>query len=171
MKLKKIGKSIVMLLIIIPVSSLITVNAQELKAGRDPVMLQRQQMEQKEQEQKAQEQKRAEQTAQEQKAQEQKTQDRLRTRDQTNGENQVRLGGQTGERANASGSQSQTAPGGKRGSQPGGTSAVPAKKIQGARPDWSKAKGARPASIERPSGSRIPKGAGRPAGARGPGRR
>jgi len=83
MKLKKIGKSIVMLLIIIPVSSLITVNAQELKAGRDPVMLQRQQMEQKEQEQKAQEQKRAEQTAQEQKAQEQKTQDRLRTRDQT----------------------------------------------------------------------------------------
>jgi uncharacterized protein YxeA len=53
--------------------------------------------------------------------------------------------------------------------QTGNASGV--KKVQSARPDWSKARGARPASIERPSGSRIPKGAGRPAGAKGPGRR
>ena len=53
--------------------------------------------------------------------------------------------------------------------QTGSTSAV--KKVQSAKPDWSKARGARPASVERPSGSRIPKGAGRPGGAKGPGRR
>jgi hypothetical protein len=45
------------------------------------------------------------------------------------------------------------------------------KQVSGARPDWSKSRGARPASVERPSGSRIPKGVGRPGGARGPGRR
>jgi hypothetical protein len=52
-----------------------------------------------------------------------------------------------------------------------GANASGVKKVQSARPDWSKARGARPASIERPSGSRIPKGAGKPAGAKGPGRR
>ena len=45
------------------------------------------------------------------------------------------------------------------------------KQVRSARPDWSKARGARPASVERPSGSRIPKGVGRPAGAKGPGRK
>ncbi|MDF1558994.1 MAG: hypothetical protein P1P83_02190 [Bacteroidales bacterium] len=55
--------------------------------------------------------------------------------------------------------------------QPQSGNASGVKKVQSARPDWSKARGARPASIERPSGSRIPKGAGRPAGAKGPGRR
>jgi hypothetical protein len=45
------------------------------------------------------------------------------------------------------------------------------KQVSGARPDWSKSRGARPASVERPSGSRIPKGVGRPGGARGPGKR
>lgn len=45
------------------------------------------------------------------------------------------------------------------------------KQVRGARPDWSKAKGARPPSVERPSGSRIPKGVGKPGGARGPGKR
>jgi uncharacterized protein YxeA len=45
------------------------------------------------------------------------------------------------------------------------------KKVQSARPDWSKARGARPPSVERPSGSRIPKGVGKPGGAKGPGKR
>lgn len=45
------------------------------------------------------------------------------------------------------------------------------KQVLSARPDMSKAKGARPPSIVRPSGSRIPKGVGRPGGAGGPGRR
>lgn len=45
------------------------------------------------------------------------------------------------------------------------------KKVKSARPDWSKARGARPASVERPSGSRMPKGVGRPGGIKGPGRR
>ncbi len=55
----------------------------------------------------------------------------------------------------------------KAQSQKGNASGV--KQIRSARPDWSKAKGARPASVERPSGSRIPKGAGKPHGAKGPG--
>ena len=45
------------------------------------------------------------------------------------------------------------------------------KQVRGARPDWSKAKGARPPSVERPSGSRIPKGVGKPGGAKGVGKR
>jgi len=40
------------------------------------------------------------------------------------------------------------------------------KKVNSAKPDWSKAKGARP-NIVRPSGSGIPKGAGKPGGAGG----
>lgn len=52
-----------------------------------------------------------------------------------------------------------------------GSNATGIKKVNGARPDWSKARGARPASVERPSGSRIPKGVGKPGGAKGPGRR
>jgi len=54
-------------------------------------------------------------------------------------------------------------------SQKGNANGV--KKVNSARPDWSKARGARPASVERPSGSRIPKGAGKPGGAKGPGRK
>ena len=54
-------------------------------------------------------------------------------------------------------------------SQKGNANGV--KQVHSARPDWSKAKGARPASVERPSGSRIPKGAGKPRGAKGPGGR
>jgi len=38
------------------------------------------------------------------------------------------------------------------------------KQVKGARPDWSKSKGARP-NITRPSGSAVPKGAGKPGGA------
>lgn len=45
------------------------------------------------------------------------------------------------------------------------------KKVTSARPDMSKAKGARPGSIVRPAGSRLPKGVGRPGGAAGRGRR
>ena len=41
----------------------------------------------------------------------------------------------------------------------------PVKQVKSARPDMSKSKGARPPDIVRPSGSRIPKGVGRPAGA------
>ena len=44
------------------------------------------------------------------------------------------------------------------------------KKVASARPDMSKAKGARPGSIVRPAGSRLPKGVGRPGGAPGRGR-
>ncbi len=54
-------------------------------------------------------------------------------------------------------------------SQKGNASGV--KQVNSARPDWSKARGARPASVERPSGSRIPKGVGRPGGTKGPGRK
>lgn len=39
------------------------------------------------------------------------------------------------------------------------------KQVKGKRPDMSKAKGARPPMIVRPSGSGIPKGVGKPGGA------
>jgi uncharacterized protein YxeA len=55
----------------------------------------------------------------------------------------------------------------KSQSQKGNAAGV--KQVNSARPDWSKARGARPASVERPSGSRIPKGVGKPHGAKGPG--
>lgn len=45
------------------------------------------------------------------------------------------------------------------------------KQVKGARPDMSKARGARPAYIERPVGSGIPKGIGRPGGAIKPGKK
>lgn len=45
------------------------------------------------------------------------------------------------------------------------------KKVKGSNPDMSKAKGARPPYIVRPSGSATPKGAGKPGGAIKPGRR
>lgn len=44
------------------------------------------------------------------------------------------------------------------------------KQVKGARPDMSKARGARPPDIERPSGSRIPRGVGKPGGAMKPGK-
>ena len=43
------------------------------------------------------------------------------------------------------------------------------KQVKSARPDMSKARGARPPDIVRPSGSRIPNGIGRPSGAVRPG--
>ena len=45
------------------------------------------------------------------------------------------------------------------------------KQVKSARPDMSKARGARPPQIERPAGSRIPRGVGRPGGAFKPGKR
>ena len=51
-----------------------------------------------------------------------------------------------------------------------GNGAASIKQVKSARPDMSRAKGARPPDIIRPSGSRIPKGVGRPAGAGKPGR-
>jgi len=58
---------------------------------------------------------------------------------------------------------------GNQGNQPGypgkGNASQKIKQVKGARPDMSKARGARPPVIVRPSGSRIPKGVGRPAGA------
>ena len=46
-----------------------------------------------------------------------------------------------------------------------GNSLKTIKQVKGARPDMTKARGARPPSIVRPSGSGIPRGAGRPGGA------
>jgi hypothetical protein len=43
------------------------------------------------------------------------------------------------------------------------------KKVKAARPDMSRARGARPPNIVRPTGSRIPNGIGKPAGAVRPG--
>lgn len=40
----------------------------------------------------------------------------------------------------------------------------PVKQIKGGRPDMSRARGARPPSVVRPSGSGIPKGVGKPGG-------
>jgi hypothetical protein len=45
------------------------------------------------------------------------------------------------------------------------------KRLKTARPDMNKARGARPPDIVRPSGSRIPRGMGRPGGANMPGKR
>jgi hypothetical protein len=45
------------------------------------------------------------------------------------------------------------------------------KQIRSAKPDMTRASGARPPQIERPSGSRIPRGVGRPGGAVRPGKR
>jgi hypothetical protein len=44
------------------------------------------------------------------------------------------------------------------------------KQVKAARPDMNKARGARPPDIVRPTGSRIPKGVGKPTGAVRPGR-
>lgn len=52
-----------------------------------------------------------------------------------------------------------------------GTKSQTIKQVKSARPDMSKARGARPPDIVRPNGSRIPKGVGRPAGAAIPGRK
>ena len=50
------------------------------------------------------------------------------------------------------------------GQKADGSDAV--KQVNGARPDMSKARGARPPDIVRPSGSGVPRGMGKPGGAR-----
>jgi hypothetical protein len=47
----------------------------------------------------------------------------------------------------------------------GGNNNGSVKQVKSARPDMSRSRGARPPDIVRPSGSRIPRGVGRPAGA------
>jgi len=49
--------------------------------------------------------------------------------------------------------------------QANGRAGKAVKQVKGSRPDMSKAKGARPPLIVRPSGSGVPKGVGKPAGA------
>jgi len=55
--------------------------------------------------------------------------------------------------------------------QDNGDKAGSVKQVKSNRPDMSRSRGARPPDIVRPSGSRIPKGVGRPAGAGRHGRR
>ncbi len=49
--------------------------------------------------------------------------------------------------------------------QTNGQAGKAVKQVKGSRPDMSKAKGARPPMIVRPSGSGVPKGVGKPGGA------
>jgi len=58
-----------------------------------------------------------------------------------------------------------TAKGNAYGQTNGTNTAKTVKQVMGGRPDMSKAKGARPPMIVRPSGSGIPKGVGKPGGA------
>jgi hypothetical protein len=51
-----------------------------------------------------------------------------------------------------------------RENAPGANGANAVKQVQGARPDMSKARGARPPNIVRPSGSSVPRGMGKPGG-------
>lgn len=57
------------------------------------------------------------------------------------------------------------AAGGNAYGQANGRAGKAVKQVRGNRPDMSKAKGARPPMIVRPSGSGVPKGVGRPGGA------
>ena len=60
--------------------------------------------------------------------------------------------------------QAQAARGNANG-QANGKAGKAVKQVRGSRPDMSKAKGARPPMIVRPSGSGVPKGVGKPGGA------
>lgn len=60
--------------------------------------------------------------------------------------------------------QAQAASGNANG-QANGRAGKAVKQVKGSRPDMSKAKGARPPMIVRPSGSGVPKGVGKPGGA------
>lgn len=54
---------------------------------------------------------------------------------------------------------------GNANGQANGKTGKAVKQVRGSRPDMSKAKGARPPMIVRPSGSGVPKGVGKPGGA------
>ncbi len=60
---------------------------------------------------------------------------------------------------------------GNQGNANGNAANKGIKQVKGARPDMTRARGARPPQIERPSGSRIPRGIGKPGGAIKPGKR
>jgi len=66
----------------------------------------------------------------------------------------------------ASNAMEQKANGPENGGQAGKNNpSTSVKRIRGGRPDWSRARGARPPSVVRPSGSGMPKGVGKPGGA------
>lgn len=67
--------------------------------------------------------------------------------------------GNTGNQSSRGNNNQQSANAGKNNSSQG------VKKVNGARPDMSKARGARPPSIVRQSGSGVPRGMGKPGGA------
>ena len=68
------------------------------------------------------------------------------------------------ERQNLGESDEQKAKGNAYGQTKMNNASKSVKQVKGKRPDMSKAKGARPPVIVRPSGSGIPKGVGRPGG-------
>lgn len=78
-------------------------------------------------------------------------QNQTRNQNQNQARNQGVEQGQGNQNANANGNA-------------GAKAAGNVKQVKSARPDWSKAKGARP-NIVRPAGSNIPKGVGKPGGA------
>ena len=67
--------------------------------------------------------------------------------------------------ANQQNANQKTAKGNAYGQANGTNATITVKQVKGGRPDMSKAKGARPPMIVRPSGSGIPKGVGKPGGA------
>ncbi|HNR40696.1 MAG TPA: hypothetical protein PKL65_00560 [Bacteroidales bacterium] len=138
----KTAKKILMLLITISVTSFL-LNGQAVRVHQDTAVMVRQEGQTQEQTGAA---------------------ERPGRQNQTWSQNHAGQDGRAGNRTKVSA-------GNSGGSQPREANAGEVKKIRGARPDWSRARGARPASVERPSGSRIPKGAGKPGGAKGPGRR
>lgn len=167
--LMKITKNIITMLFSVLISSGLAV-AQQNPAGVDTAKVRLQQREQQ-QEQARSEGQSAEQNrnqAQSQEGQGNQAQNQAAQGNQTGtqAQNQAAQGNQTGNQA-----QNQAATNRPASAQSQGANGSGVKKIQGARPDWSKARGARPASVERPSGSRVPKGAGKPGGAKGPGKR
>ncbi len=85
----------------------------------------------------------------------QKTEKQTQSKEQSGTENQVRE--QSGNREQAQGQAKKSSSG-------------EVKQVRSARPN-SMSGGARPASVERPSGSRVPKGVGKPGGVKGPGKR
>lgn len=66
--------------------------------------------------------------------------------------------------ANQQNANQQNAKGNAYGQANGNNAAKTVKQVKGGRPDMSKAKGARPPMIVRPSGSGIPRGVGKPGG-------
>lgn len=78
---------------------------------------------------------------------------------------EVRVADSTGVRSSMqSKNQNSNRPENKQSGSQNGKGNNEIKKIKSSQPDMSKAKGARPPEIVRPSGSRIPKGMGKPGG-------